>query len=297
MKGEEVYFVSFGGTGRLLTLYRRGGLPVSRMVHRHRVLLNRAATRVISRHVSHILRVVGSTTFSPVGSPIVSVNKLVNNRTQGLYRFRSLKGDLYKGILKGKVACTVTALRAGTSVKLVITSPATNDTKVIPKVVLTLRRICNFSSGGVHRTLFGTNTVNCLTVHGTAITNTINKYRTRIKVTSTVTTSTTIRLLNNAPLRYACTTSAILVGVLKLIYSPMNNLMRCPYRGHGTTNISGTLVTTRVSLTNVPRFVPLSRVVSTVCAINGGLPTRLHRATLNNYTTAPSTYRGYRLYD
>lgn len=291
----RIFCVSFGGTGRLLALYRRRGVSVSRIVHGQRVVAKRYPTGRTSRGVTHILRVVGRTTHSPVRGPVHSVNKLVNKRTRGLTRRSTDNRKLYNRLLRGTVACTVTALRAGTSVKLVITSPATNSTNVIPKLLLTFRRMCRFSSGRVRRILFGTNTINCLTVQGTAITNTIKKYRTRINITSTVTTSTTIRLVNKAPGRYLSTTSAILVGVLKLIYSPIKKLMRCPYRGHGTTKITGTLVTTRVSLTNVSRLVPFSRVLRTVCGIKGQLPIRLHRATLDKYTAAPSTYRTYRV--
>lgn len=100
---------------------------------------------------------------------------------------------------------------------------------------------------------------------------------------------------NNATRRYTRTFTVTLAGLRNLIYSPITNLIRVPYVGHGIVNTVGTISTTSVTLTKIIKRVPTSRIVSTVTRINGTVDGSLHRANVNNLTNAPANHTVYRV--
>lgn len=111
------------------------------------------------------------------------------------------------------------------------------------------------------------------------------KYRKRINITYTVTTTTTDRLFKKAPTRVRCTTRVKLRRRLKLAYSPIYKLMRVPYVRHGTFTTTHTLSTGAFSgFSSNGRHMDFSRIIRIVHRAKGSLPDLCGRASRKKLT-------------
>lgn len=175
--------------------------------------------------------------------------------------------------------CTLTMDRRGTSNKIVIATPAYNSYNVMPTILCRLRGDQRFDSAHVLHTLTATKLVKGVIGAGTSVSKTRTKYRTRMNMTYSVTSTTTGRLFKNDPTRVRCTTRVKLRRRLKVAYSPIYKLMRVPYVRHGTCTTTHTLSTGLCSsfASNV-RHMSFSGIIRIVGRAKGSLPSLCGRA-------------------
>lgn len=182
-------------------------------------------------------------------------------------------------------SCTLTIDRRGTSNNGVIATPAYKSYKIIPTMLCRLRGDHSFDSVQVLETLTATKLVKGVMGRGTSVSKTRTNYRTRMKITYSVTSTTTDRLFKNDPTRVRCTTRVNLRRRLKVAYSPMYKLMRVPYVREGTCTTTQTLSTGVCStFASNGRHMSFSGIIRMVGRANRSLPSLCGRADRNNLT-------------
>ena len=280
--------MDFKNAEELLSLCRREGLPISRIMLLRECALAETQPQAVRQRMAKALSIMRSSATIPLTRTMESMGGLIGGQAWLLALHAEAGKGICGAVLQKAVTYAMAVLEVNASMGLIVAAPTAGASGVVPGLLLALQEEYGFSDEQLLDALLNAGAIGYLAMRNATVAGAVGGCQAEVGVASAMAASAAVELMGGSPEQCLDAASTVIMNMLGLVCDPVGGLVEYPCQNRNAAGVANALVASELALSGIGQLIPFDEMLAVMYKVGRSLPCELKETALGGCAAAPS---------